>query len=205
MIRTRTAGAAAALAVTGGAVTMLVALVAVPGPWWQGYVSEAGTSGQPHATAYRWGLLLLATGVGVLGGALHRRVVTAFLLVAAVMAGTSGVVPCSRGCPLPPYETTTAASVVHTAASIVGLVVLAAAMAATALDRAAARVARRLAAGAVALTVPLGAALGLTMLLAGRGTLAAVLERLVLVAAVSWLVGTGLSVDRPALRGDRGT
>ena len=189
---------AAALLVTGGAVAMLVALVALPGPWWQGYVSEAGTAGQPHAGTYRWGLLCLALGVGVLGGALRDRLVRVFLLVAAVMAGTSGVVPCSAGCPLPPYETTTVASVVHTLASIVGLVVLAASMAATVHHRP--RVAaRRLAAGAVALTVPLGAALGLTMLLAGRGTLAAVLERLVLVVAVSWLVGTAVLVDRPAL------
>jgi uncharacterized protein DUF998 len=201
MTRTRYAAAAGALAVTGGAVAMLVALVALPGPWWQGYVSEAGTSGQPHAVAYRWGLLCLALGVGLLGGALRptARLVPACLLAAAVMAGTSGVVPCSAGCPLPPYETTTIASVVHTAASITGLVVLAAAMATTALTGPGSTT-RRLAAGAVALTVPLGAALGLTMLLAGRGTLGAVLERLVLVVAVSWLVGTGLltALSRPA-------
>ena len=195
MTRTRYAAGAAALTMTGGAVTMLVALVAAPGPWWQGYVSEAGTFGQPHAAPYRWGLLGFALGVAVLGRALRAgargAVATACLLGAAVMAGTSAVVPCSNRCPLPPYEATTAADVVHTAASIAGLVVLAGAMAAIALTgpRPATR---RLAAGAVTLTVPLGAALGLTMLLAGRGPLSAVLERVVLAVAVSWLVGTAL-------------
>jgi len=49
---------------------------------------------------------------------------------------------------------------------------------------------RRLATIAVALTVPLGGALGLTMLLAGRTALGAVLERLLLLVAVGWLAGT---------------
>ncbi|MGX6600970.1 DUF998 domain-containing protein [Micromonosporaceae bacterium Da 78-11] len=204
MTRTRLTAAAAALSVTGGAVTMLFALVAAPGPWWQGYVSEAGTAGQPYAVPYRWGLILLALGVAVLGGAtgrptrrpvgrLDRRLagpVTAVcLLVAAVLAGTSGVVPCSNLCPLPPYEPTTLADVVHTAASILGMAVLTGAMAAV--WRTGARpVIRRLAATGVALMVPLGATLGLTMVLVGRGSLGAVLERLLLVVAVSWLVGT---------------
>jgi hypothetical protein len=51
---------------------------------------------------------------------------------------------------------------------------------------------RRLTAAALMLTVPLGAALGLMMLFAGRGTISALLERILLVVAVSWLVGTAL-------------
>ena len=243
----RITAAAAALAVSGGAGTMLVALIAAPGAWWQGYVSEAGTAGQPYAVPYRWGLVVLAVGVALLAAALraggrrearqgrptgwwlpngrppdgrplgsqtpagrtaaawwqHRPTLhTAAVLclgVASLMAATSGVVPCTDRCPLPPYEPTTVGDVVHTVASIVGLLLLAAAMAALAF---AGRhpVERRLAAVAVTSMVPLGVALGATMLITGRNTLGAVLERLVLVIAVSWLVGAATLESRPARR-----
>ncbi|MEU4243311.1 DUF998 domain-containing protein [Actinoplanes sp. NPDC026619] len=196
MTRSRLA-AAAALTVTGGAAAMLFALVAGPGAWWRGYVSEAGAAGQPYAVVYRLGLILLALGVALLGRALRRAGL--LLLVAAVLAGTSGVVPCSDQCPLPPYEPTTPADVVHTAASILGMAVLAVAMALT--WRSAVRPAiRRLTVVALALTVPLGAALGLTMLFAGRGTTGALLERILLAVAVSWLIGAALLT---ALDGNR--
>lgn len=188
MTRTRLA-AAAAVSVTAGAGIMLFTLLTGPGPWWQGYVSEAGASGRPDALLYRSGLILLAFGVALLGRALARAGL--LLAVAAVFAGTSSVVPCSSQCPLPPYEATTAADVIHTAASIVGLAVLAAAMAVT-WATAARPASRRLAATALGLTVPLGAAEGLSMLIAGRGTTSALLERVLLTVAVSWLVGTAL-------------
>jgi hypothetical protein len=188
MTRNRLA-AVAALAVAGGAGAMLFALVAGPGAWWQGYVSEAGTSGRPYAVVYRLGLVVLALGVALLGRAL--RPAGLFLLVSAVLAGTSGVVPCSDRCPLPPYEPTTPADVVHAAASILGMAGLAGAMAVTWWTAARPAI-RRLTAAGLALTVVLGAALGLTMLLAGRGTTGALLERVLLVVAVSWLVGAAL-------------
>jgi hypothetical protein len=206
MTSNRLAAATAALTMSGGAATMLVALVADSGSWWRGYVSEAGTAGQPYAVAYRCGLLLLALGVALLAFALrpggrsttqgpaHRRgraVAAMCLGTAAVLAGVSGVVPCSTQCPLPPYQPTTRADVLHTAASMLGILALATAMAAIGFTgpRSATR---RLAAGAVALTVPVGAALGLTMLFAGRNALGAVLERLLLVVGIGWLVGTAL-------------
>ena len=67
--RTRLLAAGAGFAVLAGAIVMLVALVAAPGPWLRGYVSEAGTAGQPFAGAYRWGLLVLALGVALLSAA----------------------------------------------------------------------------------------------------------------------------------------
>jgi hypothetical protein len=187
------AAAVAGVAVTAGAVVMLIALVAAPGPWLLGYVSEAGTAGQPFAIPYRTGLVVLALGVALLGLACRggSRLVAALLGVAALLAGVSGVVPCSNRCPLPPFEPTTVADVVHTAASIAGMVLLAAAMLAAAVSGPDHAV-RRFASVAVALTVPLGGALGLTMLLAGRGTLGAILERLLLVVAVAWLTGTAV-------------
>ncbi len=186
---------AAAVAVLVGALTMLAGLIAAPGPWTQGYVSEAGTTGMPLAVAYRWGLAGLGLGVGLLAAVLRRgsRPVATLLTGAAVLAATSGAVPCTAGCPLPPYEPTTVADVSHTVASVIGMVVLAGAMALVALSRTFGTVLRRLATVAVVIIVPLGATLGLTMLLAGRGPVSATLERAALVVAVSWLVGTAIA------------
>lgn len=190
MTRYRLYAAAAGVAVLAGALIMLAVLIVQPGSWLSGYVSEAGTAGRPYALAYRCGLVLLALGVLGLGAALRPLPFAGVLLwVAAGLAGVSGAVPCSRGCPLPPYEQTTAQDVVHTGASVLGMITLAAAMVAVAV-LAAGPATRKLAAGATALTVPLGGALGLTMLFVGRSTLGANLERLVLVVAVTWLVGT---------------
>jgi len=223
MTRTRSYAAVAGPAVGAGAVVMLAALVAAPGSWLVGYVSEAGTAGQPYAVAYRCGVALLAMGVALLGAAFAERVAPlcsehpyatsarrlrlpgnpaalAGMLLAAsgAMALTSGVVACSNRCPLPPFEPTTVADVVHTAASIVGIALLAVAMLVVAvLDPR--PVLRRLAVAGAAGTVPLGVALGLTMLFAGRGPLGAVLERVLLVVAVSWLVGASVAtVLQPA-------
>jgi hypothetical protein len=186
--------ALAGAAVLVGALTMLAGLVAAPGPWTEGYVSEAGTTGMPLAIAYRCGLVGLAVGVALLGRVLGRdsRPVATLLGIAALLAGTSGVVPCTGGCPLPPYEPTTVADVSHTAASVIGMVLLAGAMALVALSAPFGPVLRRLSTTAVAIIVPLGAVLGLTMLLSGRGPVSATLERAALVVAVSWLVGTSI-------------
>jgi hypothetical protein len=192
--RYRLFAAAAALAVPAGALIMLAVLLAQPGSWLAGYVSEAGTASRPFFLAYRCGRVLLGLGVLLLGVALsHMPVAGALLWVASGLAATSGVVPCSRGCPLPPYEPTTLQDVVHTAASVLGMILLAAAMVAVALLGTDAAL-RALALGAAALTVPLGGALGLTMLFVGRGTLGADLERLVLAVAVTWLTGSAITL-----------
>ncbi|MCY1143033.1 DUF998 domain-containing protein [Actinoplanes sp. Pm04-4] len=191
---TRLAGFAAALAVTAGAVVMLFALVAPAGSWWDGYVSEAGTAGQPYAIPYRSGLVLLAAGVALLGWALRDlRLVSACLLIAAVLAATSGLVACSDTCPLPPYEPATAADIIHASASVVGMIVLAGAMAAVWFAHPRPALTRLSAVSAI-LIVPIGAALGLTMLFVGRSDFGALVERLALIVAVFWLVGTGLTI-----------
>ncbi|MEV4343806.1 DUF998 domain-containing protein [Actinoplanes sp. NPDC049596] len=250
---TRLHAAASALAVTAGALTMLLSLAAAPGSWLTGYVSEAGTATMPYAIPYRAGLVLLAAGVALLGAALRLPLTSPALFAAAGLAAVSGLVPCSNQCPLPPYEPTTLADVVHAGATILGMLTLALAMtsvwyAATrpsadppsreqtrstapsgppatrdaqavarwwrfvarrvlstaSVRRLAARgVARpvplrRLSAAAVLLTVPLGAALGLTMLITGRGPLGAALERLLLAESVLWLVSTAVVLALPA-------
>jgi hypothetical protein len=190
-MNSRTVGAAAGIAVLVGSVIMLVALVAAPGSWLQGYVSEAGTTGRPFAVAYRSGLVLLAAGVALLGLALRpaSRPVAALLGVAAFLASVSGVVPCTDQCPLPPFEPTTVSDVVHTAASIVGMAGLAGVMVMIAFSSFFRPAARRLSASFALLIVPLGGTLGLAMLLTGRGPVSAVVERLALAVAVGWLIG----------------
>jgi hypothetical protein len=199
MTRDRLLAAGSGFAALVGALTMLVTLVAAPGPWLAGYVSEAGVAGRPFAVAYRCGLILLAVGVGLLAAAFRRIPAAGALLgLAAVLAATSGAVPCSSGCPLPPFEPTTVTDVVHAAASIAGMVSLAAAMVAVVAARVLRPATRRLAACSAALTVPLGGYLGLTMLFVGRGGLSAPLERLLLVVAVSWLIGTAILTNLPS-------
>jgi hypothetical protein len=199
MTRDRLLAAGSGFAALVGALTMLVALVAAPGPWLAGYVSEAGIAGRPFAVAYRCGLILLAVGVGLLAAAFRRIPAAGALLgLAAVLAATSGAVPCSSGCPLPPFEPTTVTDVVHAAAGIAGMVSLAAAMVAVVAARVLRPATRRLAACSAALTVPLGGYLGLTMLFVGRGGLSALLERLLLVVAVSWLIGTAILTNLPS-------
>ncbi|GLY07619.1 DUF998 domain-containing protein [Actinoplanes sp. NBRC 101535] len=223
--RIRLTAVAAACAVAGGAGTMMFTLAAGPEPWWQGYVSESGTAGQPYALPYRWGLITLALGVASLSATwaaapgrsappaemrlrltripyarkwlLDGTATVWALAVAAVLAAVSGAVPCSHECPLPPYEPTTVADVVHAAASVVGMVVLAAAMATMWLS-AADRAVRWLAGTAVLLMVPLGALLAGTMLIVGRAPVGAVVERLVLLIAVAWLIGVALLITRTA-------
>src|SRR4051812_9750817 len=122
MSRDRVFAFGAGLAVLLGALIMLVALIALPGSWLPGYVSEAGIAGQPLALAYRGGLVLLALGVALLALAFRRLAILSMLLaIAATLAATSGVVPCTATCPLPPFEPTTTQDVVHTAASIAGI------------------------------------------------------------------------------------
>jgi hypothetical protein len=93
------------------------------------------------------------------------------------------------------------ADLVHAGASVVGMVLLAGAMAAVARADLP-RMVRRVAAASAVVIVPIGAALGLTMLVVGRGPVGAVLERLVLVVAVTWLTGTAvaLALSRPGGR-----
>src|SRR3712207_5486959 len=86
-----------------------------------GGVAQRGAplcSRHPYATSAR--RLRLPGNPAALAGML--------LAASGAMALTSGVVACSNRCPLPPFEPTTVADVVHTAASIVGIALLAVAM-----------------------------------------------------------------------------
>jgi hypothetical protein len=197
-LRRATAGSAAGC-VALGATIILYAVTAAPGLPLHTYVSEAGVPTYPHAGAFRLGIFLLAAGLALLGGALTPAapVAGALLLLAGAATVGSGTVSCSDGCPLPPYEITTAPDVIHAAASVlaVGATVLGmAALARPGPDR----VLRACALGALALAGPLSAGVGLAMLLAGRGTAIGVLERALLTVTATWLVLTAARVAVPA-------
>ncbi|MFC4020305.1 DUF998 domain-containing protein [Micromonospora sp. GCM10011542] len=196
----RVAGSAAAGCTLAGAVAVTVALIAGPGPGLTGYVSEAGIAGSGHAATYRIGVFALAGALLLLAAALPAgvRLAAALLAAGGLLTGLSGAVTCTAGCPLPPFERATVADLVHGGASVAATAAVVLAMVALAVSGPADRTLRRLAAGAAALALPLCAAVGLAMLIVGRGTLVGVLERLVLALTVLWglTTATALAVAR---------
>ncbi|PMR59656.1 DUF998 domain-containing protein [Verrucosispora sp. ts21] len=210
----------AAVCVLVGAVAATFAVVAGPGPGLTGYVSEAGVADSIYAWTYRLGVLTLGAALLLLAAALRDRsrydavprparrpdralrIAVVLLVVGAVATALSGAVTCSDGCPLPPFETPTVADLVHGAASIVAAGATVLAMIAILFSRAAAEPLRRTATICVASALPLAGALGLAMLLVGRGTLAGVLERLLLLVIVGWGVVTA-AILATADPGDR--
>ncbi|MDG4779729.1 DUF998 domain-containing protein [Micromonospora sp. WMMD961] len=203
----RVAGSAAAGCAVAGAVAVTVAVVAGPGPGLTGYVSEAGIAGSAHAPTYRIGILALAAALLLVGAALPSGVwaAPALLATSAVFTAVSGAVTCSAGCPLPPFERATVADLVHGGASIAATAAVVFAMVTLAVSGPAGPTVRRLAGVAAALTLPLCAAVGLAMLVLGRGTFVGVLERLILALAVLWGVATATALalaaeSSPAVR-----
>ncbi|MGC4895747.1 DUF998 domain-containing protein [Micromonospora sp. DT31] len=200
----RIAAAAAAVCLSAGVTAVTVAVVAGPGPGLTGYVSEAGITDSGYAGAYRMGIFALAAALLLLAGALPPGLRAASRLLAAGCAATvlSGAVTCSAGCPLPPFEATTVADLVHGGASIAATGAVVLAMVVVLLSPAADGALRRVAAGGATLALPLSGAVAFALLLVGRGTLLGVLERLLLAVAVGWGLATAvcLAVGRGARR-----
>ncbi|MGC5017840.1 DUF998 domain-containing protein [Micromonospora sp. DT47] len=205
---TTTARAAAASAAAGcvlaGTVAVTVAVVAGPGPGLTGYVSEAGIAGSGYAPAYRIGVFALAAALLLLATALPPalRAAAALLGTGSLFTLLSGAVTCSAGCPLPPFEAATVADLVHGGASIAAVAAVVFAMLALAFLPAAAPRLRLLARLGVAVALPLAGAVGLAMLVVGRGALVGMLERLLLALAAAWGLATA---TRLALAGRQHT
>jgi hypothetical protein len=164
-----------------------------------GHVSEAGVGA--HAASYRLGIIGLGVGLVLLGFALAPTLpaVTVLLAGGGGLASLSGSVPCTEGCPLPPYESPTLPDLVHAGASILGVGAVVLAMIAIAV-LAADSLLRRVSRVAVCVVVPLLAIMGITMLAVGRGNLAGLLERAVLTLAAAWALTmcVRLTLSRPA-------
>jgi hypothetical protein len=165
--------------------------------WFDGYVSEAGVGAE--ASGYLLGILGIGAGLVLAGGAVVRFLPLAagLLAGAGLFAGVSGSVPCSAGCPLPPYETATTADLVHAGASILAVGTVALAMIALALAPAVDALVRRVSRLAGYVIVPLIAAAGFAILGLGRGPLTGLLERTVLVLATLWTVVVCARAARP--------
>ncbi|XTZ15233.1 DUF998 domain-containing protein [Micromonospora echinospora] len=198
-ITRRAAGAGAAICVLGGAIAVVVAVVAGPGPGLTGYVSEAGVADSGYAPTYRAGVFALAAGLLLLAVALPAvaRPAAALLAAGSVCTLLSGAVTCSDGCPLPPFERATTADLVHGGASIAGVAAVVFAMVAVVLCPAAGTRVRRVAAVGALVALPLAAAVGLAMLVVGRSTLVGVLERLLLAETVGWGLATAILLSLP--------
>ncbi|WBB70395.1 DUF998 domain-containing protein [Micromonospora sp. WMMD812] len=197
LITPRAAAASAAAGCTlVGAAAVTVAVIAAPGPGLTGYVSEAGIAGSGYAPTYRIGVYALAAGLLLLAAALPPALRVAAALLAAGGLGTalSGAVTCSAGCPLPPFERATVADLVHGGASIAATAAVIFAMVAITLTRGASWPLRRLSGIAALVALPLCAAVGLAMLVVGRGALVGVLERVVLAIAVLWGLAAAATV-----------
>ena len=195
----RIAGGLAAVSTLISAGLVVAAVVGTRRLWFGGYVSEAGVGA--HAASYRLGIIGLGVGLVLLGFALAPSLpaVTVLLAGGGGLASLSGSVPCTEGCPLPPYESPTLPDLVHAGASILGVGAVVLAMIAIAV-LAADSLLRQVSRVAVCVVVPLLAIMGIAMLAVGRGNLAGLLERAVLTLAATWALTmcVRLTLPRPA-------
>jgi Protein of unknown function (DUF998) len=189
----RVAGALAAAVTMAAAVLLGGAVLTTEGLLYRGFVSEAGVAGQPHVTGYRWGVYAVGLALLLLAVALRpaAAIPAGLLLVSAVLASLSATVPCSPGCPLPPYETPTVADLVHGVGSTVGVGLTALAVLVLALSRRPGPV-RRLSRGFLWPLVPLGATMAFALAFLGRGWTIGVAERALLVVILAWMFLAGL-------------
>jgi hypothetical protein len=180
------AAAAGVFAIAGGA-TFAVAVLATQGLHYAGYVSEAGVVGEPYSVAYRLGIVGLGAALLSLAGAVRWLLPWAALslTVSALLAFTSGAVPCSEGCPLPPFETPTTADLVHGATSVIGVGLCGLAVLLLAVFGPVGGV-RRVSRLASAPIVALGLVNAYGIVFVGRGELTGLAERTLLVLIVGW-------------------
>ncbi|WP_328339037.1 DUF998 domain-containing protein [Micromonospora sp. NBC_00421] len=192
------AGWAAAGCVLVGTGAVTVAVAAGPVSLSSGYVSEAGITGNAFASTYRMGVFALAAALLVLAAALPAALRLAAGLLAAGAAGTalSGAVTCSAGCPLPPFEATTPADLVHAGASIAAAGATVLAMLVVGFLRPATAALRRVARMAGVVALPVAGVIALGLLTVGRGGLVGGLERVLLVICAGWGLSTALLLTR---------
>ncbi|MCT2276213.1 DUF998 domain-containing protein [Micromonospora chalcea] len=201
----RIAAAFAAVCLAAGVAAVTVAVVAGPGPGPVAYVSEAGITDSGYAGAYRIGIFSVAASLLLLAGALPPpglRAAAGLLGVGAVATVLSGAVTCSEGCPLPPFEATTVADLVHGGASIAATAAVVLAMLVVLFSPVADQGLRRIAAVGAALALPVAAVVAAALLLVGRSALLGVSERVLLVVVAAWGLATSGYLAVRSLTGD---
>ncbi|MBF9129854.1 DUF998 domain-containing protein [Plantactinospora sp. S1510] len=194
--RRGTAALAAGVCTLAGGVAVILAVDAGPSPGFAGYVSEAGASTSPSVWTYRLGLLGIAAGLLLLAVALPPalRLAAGLLVPSGLATVMSAGVSCRSGCPLPPFDRTTLADLVHGGASIAAVAGTVFAVLAVALTPGAAPALRRLATVAAVFAVPLSLAAGVALLAVGRGLLTGTVERLLLLDLAAWGVATAIAL-----------
>ncbi len=173
-----------------GIFAVSVALVLV-GVVWAGAPPPSGYHPAGFSITRPVGSRLLASQILASGLLVAGLLVAGLLVVAGGLGAVSASVSCTAGCPLPPYEHTTAMDLLHASASSLAIGLAAVAMlviAATSADgpmRWCARV-------GFILTGPALVALGVCLLALGRATPTAILERVVLAEVLAWLIVTAI-------------
>jgi hypothetical protein len=192
---------AAGVCTLAGMGLIAASVVATRRLWFGGYVSEAGVAVEPNAEIYQAGMVAVAVGLVLVALAAAPTVPAAgwLLVVSGASAGVSGAVPCSTGCPLPPYEATTLVDLVHAGASIIAVGGSTLAMGAVGLAATADATWRRVSWLAFWIVGALVAAAAVAMLSVGRGYATGLLERVILVASTAWILYTctHLALHRP--------
>ncbi len=205
------AGYAAIAAGVTGAIYIVIGVAALPDPWTGGYISEAGASSAPQHSLYRAGILLVSIALGLLALAVatapgaspvaHPLVPRWFpsgwvlLLVAAGLGAGSSRVSCTTGCPLPPYQATTARDLVHAGTSVVAVGFVALSMLVIALAHESGAV-RRLARWGAAVCWPPLVFLAIAILAVGHGALTAITERIAVALVLFWALATAAVIAR---------
>lgn len=170
------------------------------------FLSGLGAEAAPAASAYRLALAAAALSAALLGISLqlaHSQVgALGYLLAAASLLGTSSLLPCDTGCPIPVVESE--GGVVNslhffiTAAAFLLLVIAMQRLTTCCPDR----FLQRLSFVAMAAVGALMAVLAVLLLFATHSVLSASVERLVLTGAFGWLLlsAARLVTARPPAR-----
>lgn len=165
-------------------------LLVTVAPGGSGYVSEAGVPGTAYSWLYRAAVLAIAATAALLAVVLPVLWVRLPLAAAVPAIAVSGTVTCTAGCPLPPYEPTTPADLIHAGGSILGVGLCALAMLAAA--RWESGRTRSVSLIAVAVGWPLLAATAIGIAAAGRGAFTGAVERLSLAVCLLWLIAVAV-------------
>ncbi|MFC7484626.1 DUF998 domain-containing protein [Luedemannella flava] len=180
-----------------GGTLFVGAVLADQGVWYAGFVSEAGVPGQGFRAPYVVGLFGVGVALVCLAGALRVLAALPALAIAAggLLASTAAAVPCSPGCPLPPYETPTGQDLVHAGAAVAGAGLCALAVLLLALRRRD-DVTRRVSRVALGPVVVAGVATLYGLAFVGRSTFTGTAERVLLVLIIAWTVALAVGLRR---------